>query len=91
MSEPINVLLPELVVRPRGSYITYTGKETNRPSVADFIKSKAQEARVNMSLTVALFNVLNWKQKPRRVWDAITGKYYVLGVGTVSSASLLND
>lgn len=49
MSEPINVLLPELVVRPRGSYITYTGKETNRPSVADFIKSKAQEARVNMS------------------------------------------
>ena len=51
MSEPINVLLPELVVRPRGSYITYTGKETNRPSVADFIKSKAQEARVNMSLT----------------------------------------
>lgn len=51
MSEPINVLLPELIVRPRGSYITYTGKETNRPSVADFIKSKAQEARVNMSIT----------------------------------------
>lgn len=46
MSEPINVLLPELIVRPRGSYITYTGKETNRPSVADFIKAKAKEARV---------------------------------------------
>lgn len=39
---------------------------------------------------IKAFNVLNWKQKPRRVWDAITGRYFVLGAGTVSSASLLN-
>lgn len=37
------------------------------------------------------FNVLNWKQKPRRVWDALTGRYFVLGAGTVSSTSLLNN
>lgn len=28
-----------------------------------------------------VFNVLNWKQKPRRVWDALTGKYFTLGTG----------
>ena len=39
---------------------------------------------------IKAFNVLNWKQKPRRVWNAITGRYFVLGAGTVSSASLLN-
>lgn len=37
------------------------------------------------------FNAFNWKQKPRRVWDAITGRYFILGAGTVSSTSLLND
>lgn len=37
------------------------------------------------------FNVLNWKQKPRRVWDVITGRYFVLGAGTMSSASLMNE
>jgi hypothetical protein len=40
---------------------------------------------------IKAFNMLNWKQKPRRVWDAITGRYFVLGAGTVSSTSLLND
>lgn len=30
-------------------------------------------------------------QKPRRVWDALTGKYFVMGAGTASSASLINN
>lgn len=37
------------------------------------------------------FNVLNWKQKPRRVWDALTGRYFIFGAGTVSTASLKNN
>lgn len=37
------------------------------------------------------FNVFNWKQKPRRVWDTITGRYFVLGAGAISSASLMNE
>jgi hypothetical protein len=38
-----------------------------------------------------VFNVLNWKQKPRRVWNALTGRYFVLGTGAMSTASLMND
>lgn len=30
------VTLPEITVMPRGSYIVYTGKETNVPSLEEF-------------------------------------------------------
>ena len=36
----------------------------------------------------AVFNAYNWKLKPRRVWDALTGRYFVIGVGVTTAASL---
>ena len=35
------------------------------------------------------FNAFNWKQKPRRIWDAITGRYFALG-GTISTSAFID-
>ena len=37
------------------------------------------------------FNVLNWKNKPRRVWDAITGRYFTIGLGIEGAEQSLNQ
>lgn len=35
------------------------------------------------------FNAFNWKQKPRRIWDAITGRYFALG-GAISTSAFID-
>lgn len=40
-----NVVLPNVVVSPRNSYYTYTGKETVTPTWQEFAKAKQNEAR----------------------------------------------
>ena len=36
-----------------------------------------------------IFNVYNWKQRPKRVWDAAAGKYFTIGSG-ITTATIAN-
>lgn len=39
-----------------------------------------------------VFSALNWKNKPRRIWDAITGRYILIpAVSTFSAEALINQ
>lgn len=45
-----NTILPELTVTPRINYTTYTGEETNIPTIKEYINSRRDEARANALL-----------------------------------------
>lgn len=49
-----DVVLPEVVVMPRGAYTNYTGNETTAPSLEDFVQAKQRQHRLE-----AVHNMLN--------------------------------
>ena len=57
-------------------------------------KQKAMELFEKYSISndpkTNAFNALNWKQKPRRIWEALTGRYFVCGGGIATAASTIS-
>lgn len=61
----------------------HIGKELNVPIGTKYPgKQEAlkffEKASTSEGLATSRLNDYNWREKPKRVWDAITGKYYML-------------
>lgn len=78
--EPL--VLPEVVVTPNGNYVNYTGSESSRPTLQEFLEARSEGARVR-----AVNNMLNTEHP---VVPAVPSKLarYAIRLGAPESSAI---